>query len=299
MSLPRELIEEILSYLSSRDKQDQQSLRNCSLVAKSWINPSRRRLFKTVVIRKRDRQSWLDKISPSNTELLRHVHSFCFSGSDRGSFSEFTDIKDLYVYFPSFRRLHTIRLFGVRVLSDIPERIEMFSPCQQILSSLILADVSFPWRSFIVLIDYFPNLRNLKLSSLYFRGDNGNPPPLSRPLRGKLRINLSQMATVLTFSDWLCTGPEVEYKDLAIDLGYLPGTHSRRRIVAACGKTLTRLRLQSSECVVPWITLRMLTDLTRVSGPMISPIVRDFANWSSLRCTQPRCTWPRSLPSLP
>jgi len=79
------------------------------------------------------------------------------------------------------------------------------------------------------------------------------------------------MATVLTFSDWLCTGPEVEYEDLAIDLGYLPGTHSRRRIVAACGKTLTRLRLQSSECVVSWIILRMLTDLTRVSGPMNLP----------------------------
>ena len=125
MSFPQELIEEILSYLSSRDKR---SLRNCSLVAKSWINPSRRRLFKTVVIGTRDLQSWLDKISPSNTELLCHVRSFCFSGLDWSSFARFTDIKDLYVYFRSFRRLHTIRLSGVHVLSDVPERIEMFSP---------------------------------------------------------------------------------------------------------------------------------------------------------------------------
>ena len=64
------------------------------------------------------------------------------------------------------------------------------------------------------------------------------------------------MATVLTFSDWFCTGPEVEYEDLVIDLGYLAGAHFRC-IVATCGKTLKRLRLQSSECVVPWITLRI------------------------------------------
>jgi len=127
MSLPQELIEEILSYLRSRDKRDQQSLRNCSLVAKSWINPSRRRLFKTVVIRKRDRQSWLDKISPSNTELLRHLRSLCFSGSGPWELAPFTRFtEDLYVYFPSLRRLRTIGLSGAHISSDIPERIEMF-----------------------------------------------------------------------------------------------------------------------------------------------------------------------------
>jgi len=269
MNLPQELIEEILSYLSSRDKQDQQSLRNCSLVAKSWINPSRRRLFETVVIRTRDRQPWLDKISPSNIELLRHVRSFCFASADRQELvppSKHTDIEDFYVYFPSFHRLHTIKLLE----AHISERIEMFLPSQRTLSSLILVAVSFPWHSFIALIDYFPNLRNLGLTSLSFEDDKRNPPPLSRPLRGKLCFNRSRAATVVTFSDWLCTGPEVEYEELAIDEGYLTDAPSRR-IIAACGKTLKRLRFQSSECVVSWITLRTLTGLTRVSAPVRLP----------------------------
>jgi len=243
MSLPQELIEEILSYLTSRDKQDQQSLRNCSLVAKSWINPSRRRLFKTVVIRKRDYQSWLDKISPSNTELLRHVRSFYFSGSGPWELAPFTRFtEDLYVYFPSLRRLRTIRLSGAHISSDIPERIEMFSPCQQALSSLIFTDVSFPWRSFIVLIDYFPNLRNLELSSLFFKDDNMNPPPLSRPLRGKLCFCLSEEEYDIALSNWF-TGLEVEYEELVIDVDHLSDTYSRR-IVVACEKTLKRLKFQ-------------------------------------------------------
>lgn len=75
MNFPQELVDEVLSYRFSDDEQDQQSLRNCSLVTKPWINPSRRHLFETILIRERD------KISLSTVELLRHVRSFCFSGS--------------------------------------------------------------------------------------------------------------------------------------------------------------------------------------------------------------------------
>ena len=50
MRLPQELLDEILSYLPLDDEWDEQSLRNCSLVAKSWVDPMRRRPFKTVEI---------------------------------------------------------------------------------------------------------------------------------------------------------------------------------------------------------------------------------------------------------
>ena len=251
MNFPQELVDEILSHLPSHDEQDQRSLRNCSLVAKSWINPSRRRLFETVLIRKRDRQSWLDKISPSNTELLRHVRSFCLAGSDpwEQDPSSKCDIEDLYVYFPSFRRLHTIDLCEIHISSNFPERIGMFSPCQQVLSSLILAAVSLPWRSFIALIDYFPNLRSLELSCLSFEDNNITPPPLSRPLRGSLWFYLSEEEHLIVLSNWFI-GLELEYEELVIDVGYVSGMYSRR-IVATCGKTLKRLRFQLCEYVVP------------------------------------------------
>lgn len=172
---------------------------------------------------------------------------------------EHIDIDDLYVYFPSFHRLHTINLSDVHISSDIPERIEMFSHCQQVLSSLILVDVSLPWRSFITLIDYFPNLRNLELSTLAFDDDNINPLPLSRPLRGKLCFYLSEAATVTAFSDWLFTGPVIEYDELVADVGYFSAAHFQQ-IITACGKSLKRLKLEVCECFVPRTILTPLTN---------------------------------------
>ena len=258
MNLPLELLDEILSYLAPHN----QSLRNCSLVARSWLHPSRKRLFENVYIQDTDHQSWLDNISPTNTELLQHVHSFCFASSQpwgRNPPFEYINIDDLYVYFPSFHRLHTINLSDVHISSDIPERIEMFSHCQQVLSSLILVDVSLPWRSFTTLIDYFPNLRNLELSTLAFDDDNINPPPLSRPLRGKLCFYLSEAATVVAFSDWLFTGPVVEYDELVVDVGYFSAAHFQQ-IITACEKSLKRLKLEVCECFVPRTILTPLTN---------------------------------------
>ena len=249
MTLPLELVDEVLDYLPP----DNESLRNCSLVAKSWLRPSRQRLFENLFIQDAECQSWLDNIPPTNIELLQHVRSFCFASSDPwGRDSpphEYIDINNLYVYFPSFHRLHTISLSNARISPDIPERMDMFSPCQHVLSSLILADVSLPWRSFIALIDYFPNLRNLGLSYISFEDDNRDSPPLSRPLHGKLCFYMSQVAAIAAFSGWLSTGPRVEYDELVADVGYFSATHSRR-IITACGKSLKRLRLEVCECFV-------------------------------------------------
>jgi hypothetical protein len=260
MNLPLELLDEILSYLPPNN----QSLRNCSLVARSWLHPSRKHLFENLFIQDTDRQSWLDNISPTNTELLQHVRSFCFATSNpwgRVPPLEYIDIDDLYVYFPSFPQLHTINLSNTHISSDIPERIEMFSPCQQVLSSLTLIDASLPWRSFVALIDYFPNLRHLELLDLSFEDENRNPPPLSRPLRGRLCFYLSQEATVMAFSDWLLTVPGVEYDELVVDVGYFSAVHFQR-IITACGKSLKHLKLEVCECFVSRTVLWTLTNRT-------------------------------------
>ena len=62
MNLPQELLEEILSHLPLEDEQGKQSLQKCSLVAKSWVNPSQRRLFETVEIQDKTLNLWLDDI---------------------------------------------------------------------------------------------------------------------------------------------------------------------------------------------------------------------------------------------
>ena len=73
MNLPQELLDEILSHIPSWDRS---SLRQCSLVSKSWLEPSRRRLFSYVYIHSNyTYEPWLKNVSPANTGLLRHVRS--------------------------------------------------------------------------------------------------------------------------------------------------------------------------------------------------------------------------------
>ena len=147
----------------------------------------------------------------------------------------------------------------------------MFSPCQHVLLSLILADVSLPRCSFITLINYFPNLRNLELSILSFEDDNRDPPPLSRPLHGKLCFYMSQVAAIVAFSGWLSAGPGVGYGELGVDVGYFSAAHSRR-IITACGKSLKRLRLEVCECFVSRSMLeRRLTG--RFRSQMSAPVI--------------------------
>jgi len=76
MDLPQELIDEIIDNIPPNDRK---SLRSCSLVAKSWVYPSRRRIFRSVDISGAAcLGSWLDKIPPTNIEILQHVHSLTY-----------------------------------------------------------------------------------------------------------------------------------------------------------------------------------------------------------------------------
>ena len=264
MSFPQDLVDEILNNLPLDDMEDELSLQNCSLVAKSWTNPSQKRLFETVVITKANRQLWLKNISPTNIELLRHVRSLSITSFDTPTwqvpFLEYIDIDDLYDYFPSFHQLHTIELRGLHISSDIPQRMEMFSSCQQSLSSLFFVGSSLRWHSFIALIDYFPNLRHLELQGLSFENINSDPPPLSRPLRGKLGLHIFEAFNLIDFSNWF-TGLEVEYEELAVNVGHTTGIYSQT-IVTACEKTLKYLKIGFRECIVPLTMLQTSANQT-------------------------------------
>ena len=116
----------------------------------------------------------------------------------------------------------------------------------QSLSSLALSVVSLQWRSFIAIIDYFPNLRNLELQCLSFKDENRNLPPLSRPLRGTLSFYLSEEKNLAAFFDWFAR-LEVEYEELVVDLGEVSAAYSQC-VIDTCRKTLMRLELETCEC---------------------------------------------------
>ena len=192
--IPQELIDEIIGHVLSCncDEQNQQSLRNCSLVAKSWTHPSRRRLFAIVEIRKTTFQSWLDTITPANTEVLRHVRSLSYittaaPGSCHREPEHRVDV--LRDYLPSFHRLQHLSLSSMHIpSSDISQQIEIFSAFRHSLSRLSLQYCTVTINALVALINFFPGLDRLDLCYITHEADGESAPPLCRSLIQKLHI---------------------------------------------------------------------------------------------------------------
>ncbi|KAF9645698.1 hypothetical protein BDM02DRAFT_3119791 [Thelephora ganbajun] len=179
MNLPPELLDEIIGHLPPEDKQ---SLRNCSLVVKSWIHPSRRRLFETVdVLREANLWAWLNNISPENIELFHHVRSL--SCKIDASPRRWSDNCAYFLHndFPLFPQLRNLVLRSGHLISIT----QLWVPLafQHTLEYLSLRDCRTTIGTLITLINHFPNLVHLNLDGLFHEVDHQPIPPLSRPLR--------------------------------------------------------------------------------------------------------------------
>lgn len=234
MHLPEELLDEVFGYLHEA------SLRTCSLVAKPWVYPAQRRLFSSVIITPYNYQSWKGNISPANAKLLRHVRSlqqgwFCRS-------PEAFEIDDpLADYYSSFSQLQSMILSGVSIGPDISKWVRMFSTFRHTLSSLAL-QIHLSWNTFVILVNYFPNLRDLKTGFHFWLDSGGRPPPLSKSLRGRPRSTTSTMGDRPIFSD-LLSGLEMEYG----------GASYSQLVIDACANGIRRLSLNSCECFLQFV----------------------------------------------
>ena len=258
MNLPHELLDEIFSYLPLRDwvpypySEYGGSLRACSLVARSWAPPARRRLLSSVAITKKNSQSWKDRISATNTELFSHVRSLRFFAPWDVMNQDLLPVNDFFDYLPSFHHLQHLTLRNMRIGPDISERLDVFSAFQHTLSSLTFQYLVLTLSAFIAIVDYFPGLGDLVVDGPTWEIDNQQTPPLSRPLRGRLSINVHEDFPI--FPDRL-SGLEVEYDELFI-LGTsnpTPSIPHYQRIVDTCGKTLKRLRLGYCVCTLQYV----------------------------------------------
>lgn len=106
VSLPQELIDETISCLPLNDKK---TLRTCSLVARSWVYASQKRLFQSVSAPSKELGPWLGCISQKSSWLLRHVrHLNCMS-------ERLGTAHTLYDHSRSLHRLSRITLSACRV----------------------------------------------------------------------------------------------------------------------------------------------------------------------------------------
>jgi len=187
MDLPPELVDEIISHVAP---DDMESLRNCSLVAKTWVYPSRRRLFETVnTCQAVHLELWLGSISPTNISVLQHVRFLCCRISNPPTPCGMMDPADLPGdYSPSFRRLERLTL----TVGSFVSLTQIGTPgFRYSLSYLCLWYCRVKVSAIVACVDYFPNLLHLDLcNSRSDKADDQPIPPLPRPLR-KLTVTNS------------------------------------------------------------------------------------------------------------
>jgi hypothetical protein len=235
MALPPELIDEILTYL----QDDEKTLQNCSLIAKSWAYSSQKLLCAHVHLTPWTYRRWRETVSPTSAELLQHVRTM--------------DCRAFHTLHPShgdyFRSLRRLERLALRVFVRIePDITNLFLAFQSTLSSLSLSRVSITWIAFINVVDYFPNLKDLHLSQSSFVGDCREIPPLSKPPRGKLCLFTLSSDDMSILSSGL-SASVLRYNELEITNIFVQiPSRAIRSIISTCGKTLTRLVLGSYDC---------------------------------------------------
>lgn len=244
---PPELLEKVLGHLPPDDKQ---SLRNCSLVAKSWIHPSRARLFKTVNVMQRERLwSWSTRITPENAELLRHVRSlFCGIYTSPG---EGTDpVHFLRCYFPSLPQLRLLLLTSGHLQSVT--QIGVPFGFQYTLKHLSLCDCRTTISALATVINYFPNLDQLDLHYLSHEVDSQPTPPLSRALR-KISVTEPDTRDDLGILDQLFElGPQCD--EISIKINALVAPSLIQRVINGVETSVKRVSLKPHlhrMCCVP------------------------------------------------
>ena len=239
MDLPQEVIDEITCNFAS----DRQSLHSCSLVAKSWIYPSRRWLFKDVLISTYTHQRWLDRISPTNIELLRNIRSFTYmSDCNVRSGDPPYHIDSFHRYLSSLCRLERLGLQSVSLGPDVPQKIDLFSTFQHTLSSLYLSRCHVTSSALITLVNYFPLLANLEILFVDYVVGGEPAPQLSRPLCGRLDIAYCRREARVLFDQ--LSNPPPELDELVLDWVDVPTFYDS--ILGVHGGSVKRLKMTQS-----------------------------------------------------
>lgn len=237
--IPPEVLDEIISCLPPYDMQ---SFRNSSLVAKSWIYPSRRRLFEVIdKLQDATLRLWLNDASPKNVELLQHVRSLSIKVNSShhrpGTLLDFPH-RDPPL-FPRLRRLvvqsaspKSIAQLGVSLASQHTLEYLCLCCCQVTISTLA------------TIINHFPNLIHLELLSLFNDVDDKPTPPLSRPLR-KLTVDEPDSFDEFGILDQLLElRPQCD--EVTISVSPLSAPSLTQRIIDGVDATVKRLDLNIS-----------------------------------------------------
>ena len=232
--VPQELVDEVLDHLAD----DMATLRSCSLVAKSWIHPSRCHIFNSVFFTATSVTKWNRTFPNPEHSPAGHVRdlSFCFIHRDAP-----IDFADRMPYFSNARKL---TLIGQTAIDP-----GFISALGQLPPSTRSVDITFSKilnTHIISVMQQLPNLDSLSLMSQEWGGPipPGSGGLIQGKLNGKLRLRRrSAHRDLLDTLMEVTTGPqftEVEIRDARIHC--FPAT---LELIKACRDTLTKLHFST------------------------------------------------------
>ena len=130
--VPQELANEILDHLA----EDTNTLRSCSLVAKSWISPLRRHLFSTLVSNPREILEWNKTFPNPEDSSAGHVSHLFISFEP----NVMIDFADRMPYFSNVQQLGFTSLHA-----SVPSSISALGHCLRL--SVLWASLSPRYQS--------------------------------------------------------------------------------------------------------------------------------------------------------
>ena len=289
MTLPPEILDKILEHIPT-DKHGRPTLISCALVATWWTGPSQRRLFSSVSVDNENYHRWMDGVAlfGSKRHLLQYVRSLQLGPGVEYPMQGLP--KDPGEYFSALHNIHSLELVDVKI--NKAEFDICFSAFRETLTNLDLGILTMPFGAFVALVDYFPNIVTLQLSPPTLEPDEGSVPPLSRPLRGKLRVDYA-VCDYSEFIDRFAT-LDLEYEELVISSWYCLSTRSMESSLQLSPDTVKYLRLLlQPRCEYPSCSPSSLRVLTQplTSGETIAAI----HHFRQLRELELRAVWPNSV----
>ena len=219
--VPPELLYTILSFIRSGDKE---ALRNCSLVCKVWLNPSRDRLFHSIDLRSPSQLTLLvDRVLRSETmkPWLASVRKFCawtfpLNTREGHKFSRAVN-SFIHTFAGHLPNLHTVT-FHMFFWDQAPCHPRIWAACSAFPSirKLELSNVHFP--SFDILRRLLESLPSL-IDLTYFQLE-GDPwqstqivfphfTPYKAPTLLRLRFLIEKCYSNYAFFCWLLRTPSV------------------------------------------------------------------------------------------
>ena len=258
VTLPQELIDEIIDEVAKDPKLRTANLKASSLVSHAWVDRSHKHLFSRKEFGHGEFRDWCSTVRPGEDGPSRHVTRLRYRDEywDEGT-CPFAANSEHIAYFTNVQRL---RLIDAGLFSE--EYVLAFTPLRSTLRILELEDCQMNINDLLAFLRPFTNLERLSLFGCYDLHDEKLKKRRRLPtLKGRLDLDLAKYGKSRSLLHELSLLP-LAFSDIVLHKDtMLEGVVNQ--VLVASRKTLKVIRV--TNCKSPLHRISMISNLDRDS----------------------------------